>query len=108
MDSIFGVLGVILGLAYLIETLVEAIFGRVVDHVTVLQPFKWTLVYVAVGVGVIGAFIYQYDLIYLLSQFMGVPVEKTGFGITITGVGIGMGAAYIHQFVSKFFPAKNG
>lgn len=104
--SVFGALAVIAGLAFLVETLVEALFGRIADHVPVLQQFKWLLIYIAVAVGVLGAFVYRFDLIYLLSLYMQSAVPKTNFGIAITGVSIGMGAGYIHQFVSKYFPAQ--
>ena len=104
--EIFGTLGIIMGLAYLVETLVEALFGRIVDHFPALQPYKWTLVYIAVAVGIVGAFVYKFDLIFLLAGFSESPVPMTTYGIVITGVSIGMGAAYIHQFISKFFPAK--
>ena len=105
--GVMGTLSIILALAFLAETLVEAIFGRLMDHIPALQSFKWALVYIAIIVGIIGAFVYQFDLIYLLGQFLESPVQQTMFGIIITGIAIGMGSAYIHQFISRFFPQKN-
>jgi len=107
VGEIFGTLVVIIAVAFLVETLVEALFGRVVDHIPVLKPYKWALFYVAVAVGILGAFVYQFDLIYLLAKAMETPILKTEFGITITGIAIGMGSVYIHQFISKFFPSKD-
>ncbi|MAT45353.1 MAG: hypothetical protein CL609_23740 [Anaerolineaceae bacterium] len=106
-DSIFGALAVIIALAFLVETLVEALFGRIADQIPTLAVYKWLLIYIAVLVGVLGAFVYQFDLIYLLSIYMLSPVPKTMFGIVITGVSIGMGAGYLHQFVSKYFPQQS-
>ena len=107
MDSIFGYLGVILLLAFLVETIVEALFGRVADHVPLLQPYRWLLAYVAVATGVIGAFVYGFDLLSLLGSFLSVEIALTVFGKIITGVAIGMGSAYIHQVISVYFPKKS-
>lgn len=104
LSVILGTLAVIGALAFLVETLVEAVFGRLADQIPVLQPYKWTLIYFAVLVGIVGAFVYQFDLLYLLAQFVGSPVAHNGFGTAITGIAIGMGAGYIHQFVSQYFP----
>ncbi len=104
LGQILGTLAVIGALAFLVETLIEAIFGRLADQIPALQPYKWTMIYLAVIVGVVGAFVYQFDLLYLLAQFVGSPVTHNGFGTAITGISIGMGAGYIHQFISKFFP----
>ncbi|MGI6260013.1 MAG: hypothetical protein ACOYKC_09175 [Anaerolineaceae bacterium] len=104
---VFGPLMLIMAFSFLAETLVEFLFGRIADHFPVLTPYRWTLVYLAVGVGLLGAFNWQFDLIYLLGQAVEFEVEKTVLGIVVTGIAIGMGAAYIHQFISKFFPSKN-
>jgi nitrate/nitrite transporter NarK len=104
--EILGTLGTILLLAFLIETLVEALFGRIVDHVPALLPYKWALIYVAVAAGIAGAWVYQFDVIYLASRFMEAPVNITPFGMTVTGIAIGMGAGYIHQIISTYFPPK--
>lgn len=106
LGKIMGTLAVMLMLAFLVETLVEAVFGRVADHFPKLTPYKWLLIYIAVAVGIIGAFRYQFDLIYLLSQYLNSPVEQTEFGIIITGISIGMGAGYFHQLVSTYFPGN--
>lgn len=104
--KIAGPLVLITAFSFLAETLVEALFGRIADHVPVLTPWKWTLVYLSVGVGLLGAFNWQFDFIQLLGQSVGIEVRITTLGLITTGVGIGMGAAYIHQFISKFFPSK--
>lgn len=105
--EIFGTLTVILALSFVVETLVEALFGRLADHVPALGPYKWALIYLAVVAGIGGAWVYRFDLLALLGQFTGAPVGSTPYGITLTGISIGMGAAYIHQFISKFFPKRD-
>src|SRR5574343_895877 len=106
--STLGILAVILALAFLVETLVEAVFGPLFDKIPALTPHKWALMYIALAVGVGGAFIYQFDLLAILSKFVEMPEPlKVGpFGMVITGLAIGKGSNYIHQFISKFFPAK--
>jgi len=113
---VLGVLGVLFLLAYLTETLVEAIFGKLFDHIPKLAPFHWLQEYLALGVGVIGAFVYDFDLIYLLGEFLrnilaegldlGVLqplVEHNDFGVLLTGLSIGMGAQYLHDAVVRYF-----
>lgn len=105
VTQVLATLLVIFALSYLVETLVEALFGRPIDLFKKLTPYKaLILTYLAVAFGVIGAFIYRFDLLYFLGTLVGAPIMTTTFGIVITGIAIGMGSAYVHQFVSKYFP----
>ncbi len=81
----------------------EYLFGAVADHVPALEPYKWTLMYISAAVGVAGAFIYRFDLLSLLGQFVGADVNVTPFGITLTGLAIGRGANYLHQIIDMYF-----
>lgn len=102
--SSFTVLGVILGLAFMVETLAEFIFGDIFDKIPKLTPFKWCIKYIAVAFGVVGAFVYQFDLIYTLGNVLNAGVQQSAYGVAITGVSIGKGANYIHQLISTYFP----
>ena len=88
-------------LAFLIETLVVYLVGEPINHIPKLLPFKWLLMYVSAGVGVGLSLFYKLDLISLIFQ-----QAATVVGIVITGLAIGRGSNYLHQFVSKFFPGK--
>jgi len=88
-------------LAFLIETLVEYLVGEPINHIPKLMPFKWLMMYVSAGVGVGLGLFYKIDLIALIFQR-----EATVVGIVITGLAIGRGSNYLHQFVGKFFPGK--
>lgn len=101
--SVIGVLAIIFLLAFLVESLVEYLFGALFEHVPALVPFKWCLMYIALGVGIIGAFVYKFDLIYLIGQFVGNAVSITTFGIVLTGAAIGRGAGYLHDLVKRYF-----
>jgi hypothetical protein len=107
---VFAILAIILFLSFLVEALTEYVFGQVAEHVKVLQPYQWTLTYIALAVGVLAAFWYRFDLVYLLARFLeqyapGVLVEipQTNLGIILTGLAIGRGANFIHDLITKFF-----
>lgn len=108
MDTTLGILAVIFAIAFLVETLVEFLFGTLFDKVPKLTKYKWTLMYAAVLIGLIGTFHYHFDLIAILGQFVKAspPVPVSWYGETVTGIAIGKGSNYLHQFISTFFPAK--
>jgi len=96
-------------LAFIIETLVEFLVAPLFNNFTKLTKFKWMQMYIACAVGIASAFIYQLDLVSLLSQFLSQISESvtiisiTPFGIIITGAAIGRGSNYLHDLVMKFF-----
>lgn len=101
--SIFGIVAVIFLLAFLIESLVEAVLGTPFDKIPALTPYKWCLMYAALIVGVVGAHVYQFDLLALLSSYLGTPIQITFFGVTLSGLAIGRGSNYLHDLVQKWF-----
>ena len=107
--SVLIVLGVIFLLAFLVETLVERIFAPFFDNIAGLAKFKWVQLYIAVGVALLGAFLYRFDLLYLVAVFLGSlvnappTIQPSAYGIALTGVAIGQGAAYLHDTVSRYF-----
>ena len=103
MPNPFAVIGVILLLAFFVESLTEYLFGQLFEHVPALKPFSWALMYLAAAIGVAGAFFYRLDLMALISQYLDVPIEPGWFGITLTGLAIGRGANYISDLVARFF-----
>ena len=98
-----AILRVILLLAFLVETLVEYFFSPLFDKIPKLAPFKWLLMYVAMVVGIAGAFVYSFDLLSLLGQLLGVSIQQTAYGLVITGMAIGRGSNYLHDILTKFF-----
>jgi len=101
--SVLGILAIIFLLSFLVEAMVEYIFGKLFDHVPALTPHKWLLMYVALAAGVAGAFIYQFDVISLISIWLETPINIHPFGIAITGLAIGRGSNFIHDLIKKFF-----
>lgn len=99
---------VITMLAFLVESLVEYAAGKPFDMIPVLTPYKWALAYLAMVVGVVGALVYKFDLLFILAKSLGVPLEQTTFGIIITGMAIGRGSSFIHDLTSKYFSPKPG
>jgi hypothetical protein len=101
--DILAIVAIIFLLAFLIESLVEAVLGTPFDKIPALVPWKWTLMYAALAVGVIGAHVYQFDLLVILSNYLGKPIQTTFFGVTLTGLAIGRGSNYLHDLVVKWF-----
>jgi hypothetical protein len=101
--SVLSVLGIILLLSFLVEALVEFLFGQFCDHIPALEPYKWLSFVFAMIAGVTGSFIYQFDLMHLVGEWLGSPIPIHAFGITLTGLAIGRGSNFIHDVISKFF-----
>lgn len=103
-----GILLVLLALAFFVETLVEFVFGTLFDKVPALTPYKWALMYIAIVVGIVGTFLYRIDLLAILGEQMKAnpPIAVSWYGMGITGIAIGKGSNYLHQFISRFFPSE--
>jgi hypothetical protein len=98
-------LAIAFALAFLVETLVEYIFGTPMDKVPKLKPYKWILMYVALVIGVLLVLFYKIDLIALIQAVIKEEAPNvTLVGMILTGLAVGRGSNYLHQFVSKFFP----
>lgn len=91
-------------LAFLVESMVEYIFGEIINHVPVLEKFKWLLMYVSMAAGLVLSFHYQIDLVATLIRAMGGNHLNEAHGMVLSGLAIGRGANYIHQLVSQYFP----
>lgn len=100
---VMSVISIILLLAFLVESMVEYLFGAIVENIPSFKPYKWLTMYVAGIVGVIGAFVYGFDIISLLAKFLGLDIQVNVFGQIIMGLAIGRGANYIHDIVKRYF-----
>jgi hypothetical protein len=100
--SIPALFSIIFILAFMVETLTEATVGTIFDKVPRLVPFKWTIMYIAMIVGVVGSFVYNLDIMYFLGIYLKQNIAVTIFGKTITGLAIGRGSNFIHDLVVKF------
>lgn len=108
--STLAVLGIILLLAFLIETLIEFLFGTIVGYFPNwdIQPElrKSVIQTAAIAAGIGGAFLFHFDVLFLAGQFAELKdIPRTAYGMGLTGIAIGKGSNYIHQFISRFFPA---
>lgn len=86
-----------LALAFMAESGVEYILGTPFDKFPKLAAFKWALMYVALAVGIALAFSYRLDLISLI---LGQPPSVQG--ILLSGVAIGRGANFVHDFITRY------
>lgn len=80
-------------LAIAVERVTEIVFGKPFDQVERLRPYKWTLMYIAMVLGVVSSFTFSLDFLTLLGQ------DLSLFGQIITGVAIGGGSNFIHDLL---------
>ncbi len=104
--EILGTLAIIFTITFLVEASVEYILGTAFDKIPKLTAYKWVLMYVSLAVGIGISFYYRFDLIALIATTLGITFSVTWVGIVFSGLVIGRGSNFLHQFVSKFFPAK--
>lgn len=108
--STLAVLLIILLLAFLIETLIEFLFGTIAGFFPRWKPEPETrksiIQLCAIGAGLAGAFLFHFDVLFLAGQEAELKdIPLTPYGMAITGIAIGKGSNYIHQIISRFFPA---
>lgn len=107
--DVIAILAVVMLLAFLVESFTEYVFGQIFEHIPRFKPYAWTLMYIAMLIGIIGAFVYRIDLIHLLSKFLTsespvnliIPIHP--MGMILTGLAIGRGSNFIHDLISRFF-----
>lgn len=122
--GVFATLAVITFVSWLIESIVEHLLGIWLDTFFGDKWKRYTplvMMMITGALGVVFAFVYQFDLIYLLNLFMTLAVEEmtkalgtdvvvlpvvigiTKIGIVITGLAIGRGSSFLHGLIKKFF-----
>jgi hypothetical protein len=101
LESAAKIMATALTLAFLTESLTEYLFGQLADHVPFLKPIRWAIMYVAAAVGVGVAIFYQLDMISLIIQ-----APATWVGCVFTGLAIGRGANFVHDFVGRYVMAQ--
>jgi len=104
--NVAAAIALVFALAFLAESMVEYIFGTIVDKVPVLDKWRWTLMYVGLGVGVGMAFYYQIDLVVLIANLADYTIPTGWLGVLLSGLAIGRGSNYIHQFMSEHLPKR--
>lgn len=97
---------VALALAFMAESMTEYLFATWLDilakrwpGIKEAQPLK----YVAAVVGVLFAFVYSLDLI---AAMLGPIANPPWVGIVLTGLAIGRGANYAHDFATQYLGLK--
>jgi len=101
--NVFGLLGIVFLLAFLVEAMVEYIFGTPMQMSEKLKPYSWLLMYVALAVGLVGSFRYHLDIVYILAQYLKADIQTDVLGIIFTGLMIGRGSNFVHDVIKKFF-----
>jgi len=110
----FAYIALILFLALVIESLVEAVIGEplsTIGNQTLLKWKPYILRYIAMAVGVGLSFHYTLDLVSLTWQLLAEQLQlslpaisASPIGYVLTGLGIGRGASWLHQLLKTVLP----
>ena len=101
--NVIGIMALIFLLSFLVESLVEAAFGGWLGLIERLESYRaMILLYIAFAAGVLGAWVYRFDLVQIASVWLKAEVPCTPFGITLTGLAIGRGSHFIHDIFKRF------
>lgn len=93
---------VALALAFMAESMTEYVFASWIDLLAKKHPAikeAQPLKYVALIVGLVFAFSYSLDLI---AAMLGAVANPPWVGIVLTGLAIGRGANYVHDFAKQY------
>ena len=103
IEEVVGLFLLIMFVAFIIEAMVEYFVGEIFNRFKVLADYKWTLKYAALAVGLLAAFNWRFDMVYILASYVKqLDIEMTVLGTVLTGSAIGRGANFIHDLWSKF------
>lgn len=102
----FAALAIAFALSFFAEGGTEYIFGTPMAKIEKLSPYTWLLMYVGLLAGVGMAWYYQIDLIAQIQIATQGAGSITPLGVILTGIAVGRGANYLHQFVSQYLPVK--
>jgi hypothetical protein len=89
-------------LAFLAESMVEYLLAMPLTFLIEWRPQAEKLklkLYAALGVGIVMAFQYDLDLIF---EAFGYTAHWVGFGVLLTGLGIGRGSNWLHDFWTTY------
>ena len=78
------------------EGTVEYILGTLFDKLEKLTPYKWTLMYASLGLGIFLAFYYALDIVVMFGK------PETPVGIVLTGIVMGRGANFVNDVWNKY------
>ncbi|MFQ5873020.1 MAG: hypothetical protein ACE5JL_04375 [Dehalococcoidia bacterium] len=101
MEAVTSI-GTILALAFLAESLTEYLFSRLLVNLGISKDY---LRYVAAVVGVALAVAYEVDI---LEEFLDVGTDYPVVGEVFTGLLLGRGANFAHDFYSRLLSLKKG
>jgi len=107
LGTIAILIAVAFALAFLTESLVEYLMGTPMEHVAVLKPWKWSLMYIAAAVGVGLALYWKIDLIAVVANGVAtlskieLSWSVSPVGQILSGLIIGRGSNFLHDFLGK-------
>lgn len=91
-------------LAFLVETMTEYLAAPLRDLIVKYLGFRVPMRYMAAAVGIAPAFVYGLDILPAL----GFPLKANWAGLIITGLIVGRGSNYTHEFLGLFKALTEG
>ena len=107
ISTVIALFGAAFALAVLLEGAVEYLIGTPMDQSEKAKKWKWLLIYPSMILGILICLYYGLDLIvlivYVLSKLAGGEVvwNVTWVGMILSGILIGRGSNYLHDFLVK-------
>lgn len=97
--------------AALVETVNELTFGRVFGEGKQFPSLGFVLMYTALALGLVFAFVAKVTMVTWVTQTIGgidLQLQYVQVDYFISGVLISGGGIYLHKFLSNYAPEKNG
>jgi len=90
--------------AFLVEAMVEYLFGTPFDKIEALKPYKWMLMYLAFIIAAALSVFYKIDLFYLIAEYAEIDwptlTRLSWPGYLFSGFVIGRGSNFVHQLIA--------
>jgi len=108
---VVGVLSYVFFVAYILEKIVEQLVAPIVNYFayrnkTIDDLRGWLIRMVAILLGVAISFGQRVDAITPLVVLAGIPTTSTFIGTLLTGIGIGGGSSWLHDWFGSWLDKK--
>ena len=103
LQAVATILALMTFVAWLAESSIEYFLGLPFEKIAALNKYRPVLPYLAAIVGVALAWFYKFDLVALLSQFVGQEATASIPGIILTGLAISRGSEFLHGIAKRYF-----
>ena len=103
LQAVATILTLMAFVAWLAESSIEYFLGLPFEKIAALNKYRPALPYLAAVIGIVLALFYKFDLVALLSQFIGQEANASYPGIILTGLAISRGSEFLHGIAKRYF-----